>query len=413
MICHIGTVNHSCLGWRQRLARGSVGVVIIYFLRNDITRHIVALSIQSSRSIIFQSESRTLPVVSLLGSLHLPVLRLSHLPCHTAAIVRAVPVVPIGRTVHVESEHVACIVTNIVRRTEHVINIIHHLVPHILDRRSPSLKLMISRPVAVAAMNGGVILQHVGSCRIESAIHIARIHIHIRFPHKVLLFVISQQLPVPPRDDIVQVESRALIVHLHAISRNLPVLTPREVTVVGIKVRLHIEQLQLAVRARRDGKRNLHLLAIGSSSPRISRHLLVIHIHLTLDVPIVGRRLHIPIIIHPIVRIAVIHNALTPMNEIARSLTVVKFTFCFTILIISIGSCSLMGGTYSLIVWGKDDIIVGNQPTLTVFILCIHIATTHKVFLHVDQVKFHDTCNITIIFLSGCTVLRGQFEEHT
>ena len=47
------------------------------------------------------------------------------------------------------------------------------------------------------------------------------------------------------------------------------------------------------------------------------------------------------------------------------------------------------------------------------FVLGIDETTTHKVFLHIDQIQLDDTCHIAIVLMLFRTVLCGQLQEHT
>ena len=167
-------------------------------------------------------------------------------------------------------------------------------------------------------MNGGIILQNKGSGSIRSTVDNTRVHIDTRLLDEVLLFVLCQLVPIPPRDDIVQLIGHTLIVHLHTIRTHPCGLLI--ITIVGIQAGLYVEQFQLTVRACRDGQRNLHLLRVGCSRTSVSRYHLVVDINLTLDIPIVSRRLHITVVIDAVVGIAVVHNTLRLMDEVTRGL---------------------------------------------------------------------------------------------
>ena len=157
--------------------------------------------------------------------------------------------------------------------------------------------------------------QDVGTGLVGCAVDRTTIHIDVGILHEVFLFVGGQLVPVPPGDDIVQIIGLRLVVHQHAVFTDLS--TVFLVGPIGIEVGLYVEQLEFAFRGRRDGERQIHVLRVGRGGARIGRHLTVVDIHLTLDIPVVGGRLFVAVIIDTVMGIAVIDDALLLMDEVA------------------------------------------------------------------------------------------------
>ena len=137
------------------------------------------------------------------------------------------------------------------------------------------------------SMNRLIVLQDVGSCSIRSAINGTRIYIHAGLLNEVLLLVLRQLMPIPPRDNIVEQIGGTLVIDLHTVGTNLVVSCL--VSIIGIEAGLYVEQLQLTIRACRDGQWYLYLLRISCSRTSVCRYNLVVDIHLTLDIPVMSR----------------------------------------------------------------------------------------------------------------------------
>ena len=153
--------------------------------------------------------------------------------------------------------------------------------------------------------------------------------VHIGLGDEVLTVAGRQLLPIPPRDDIIQLVTVALVVHPDLVDRLAVGIVDRADLhriiairhLIGIEVRLHIEQLQLTVRGCRDGERQVYLLRVGRSRTRIGRHLLVVDIDLTLHVPVVGLGIVRRTDDIGIVRgIAIVDNALRRMDKVTGGL---------------------------------------------------------------------------------------------
>ena len=134
-------------------------------------------------------------------------------------------------------------------------------------------------------------------------------------------------MPVPPGDHFVQAIAVVVVVHpdlvdelaLFVIDAAYPDFITKSVgNVVCIEIGLHVEQLQLAVRCRSDGQRQMNFLLVGCCRAGIGRNLLVVDIHLTLHIPIVrigivGRSDDVGVV----GGVAVIDDALRGVNEVA------------------------------------------------------------------------------------------------
>ena len=215
-------------------------------------------------------------------------------------------------------------------------------------------------------------------------------------------------MPIPPSDDVVELVGHTLVIDLHTVCANLLCLF--KITIVSIEARLYVEQLQLTIRTGRDGQRNLHLLRVCGSRTGICRYYLVVDIYLTLDIPVVSRRLHITIVIDTVVGVAVIDDALRLMDEVARGLIVMKICISLRIDIFLIRKCFI---TRLLVIFRKE-FDVGNCHTgRTVLVAGIDIATTLDILLHIDKVEFNDTRDITIILFLWCAQLSSQLQIHT
>ena len=205
-------------------------------------------------------------------------------------------------------------------------------------------------------------------------------------------------MPIPPRDHIVQVIGHTFVVHLHTISIDLRGTVV--IRIVSIEIRLYVEQLQLTIRTCRDGKRNLHLLRVSRSRTCISRHHLVVDINLAFDVPIVCRRLHIAVVIDTIVGVAVVNDTFRLVDEVARGLVIEQF--CGTISKDFLRQSSI---TILHIIRRQQCVDMRDLTAPTMFITGIDITTTLYILLHINQIKFNDTCDITINLIGRCTLL--------
>ena len=142
---------------------------------------------------------------------------------------------------------------------EQVSQIGYCLSPYIEDGMTVCLEGVPSSSL----MEGLIILQNVGSCIIRSTVDSTIVHIDTCLLDEVLLFVLCQLVPIPPRNDIIELVCCTLVVNLNTIGANLLCLFV--IAIVSIAVRLDIQQLQLTIRAGCDGQRNLHLLRVGGS----------------------------------------------------------------------------------------------------------------------------------------------------
>ena len=168
------------------------------------------------------------------------------------------------------------------------------------------------------------LIHDIGALLVFDAVNGTGDTVHIGLGDEVLTVVRRQLLPIPPRDDIIQFVAVTLVVHPDLVNRFAVLVGGTDLHgltillgIVGIKVRLHIEQLQLTVRGCRDGERQVYLLRVGRSRTRIGRHLLVVDIDLTLHVPVVGLGIVRRTDDIGIVRgIAIVDNALRRMDEV-------------------------------------------------------------------------------------------------
>ena len=193
--------------------------------------------------------------------------------------------------------------TDIVRRAEYIgqANIIAIIVLEHFSTGIPNLmRLIISIFISLESIEIRII-HHVGSCSIRNTVHLTSNTVDVSVRNKVLTVSCRHLVPVPPADDIVQLVGVTLVVHRHLIYRLAVGIVPRtnlhrSITIVGtrhlvgIEVRLHIQQLQLSVRCGSNGQWQMHLLRIGISRTSVGRHLLLVDIHITLHIPVVGLR---------------------------------------------------------------------------------------------------------------------------
>ena len=221
------------------------------------------------------------------------------------------PVVPVGRTVHIEGKHVAGVVTHVVGRVEYLVEVDFLSLCHIpeLGMRGLQRGAVIGQHHLSGGVRGIVVLVELVGC-----------HAHHGLGHEVALLGIGQTCVLPIVDDIVQVVGLCTVVHLYAIfADGISAAIP-----IGIEVGLHIEQHQLAMRAGGDGERDLHLLLIGRGTAGIGRHYLVVDVDGTLDKPVVSVRVHVGAGgVLGIVGIAVVDDGLARVvDEVTRGLYV-------------------------------------------------------------------------------------------
>ena len=258
-------------------------------------------------------------------------------------------------------------------------------------------------------MDRRIVLQYIFTNVIESATNRTWFDIDTSFLDKVVLFVLCQLMPIPPSDDIVQFIGHTLIVNLHTIDTHLA--GSSLVAIVGIEAWLYVEQLQLAIRACRDGQRNLHLLRVGCRRTCVCGYHLIVDVYLTLNEPVVGRRCNINtliVIINAVVGITVIDDTLRLMDEVTRGLVGEKFYLAISINFLSQRPIAIFH-----VIRRKQCIFITNYRPLSMFITGIDITTTFDVFLHIDKVELDHTGDVTIDFLRRCAVLGSQFQIHT
>ena len=170
--------------------------------------------------------------------------------------------------------------------------------------------------------------------------------------------------------------------------------------------------MQLTLRGSGDGKRYLHILGVGGGRSGVGRHLLIVDIDRTLDVPIVGWRLLV-VVVDTVVGIAVVDNTFRAVDEVARGLQRGYQGRCIAIALVSaslIAAC----GCILLVISRQNDVGLGGIIAgCAMLVLGIDIATTLDVLFHIDEGQLHDTGDVTIVFLLGCTLLGGQLQEHT
>ena len=106
--------------------------------------------------------------------------------------------------------------------------------------------------------------------------------------------------------------------------------------------------------------------------------------------------------------IAVINNGLRAVDEVARGLPLFLG-------VIGSGVLERLVGNSTRIQGGQNGVSLTRTTALAMLILGIDITTTHT-RLHIDEVEFYDTCDITPVFfvksLTG-TLLRGQLQIDT
>ena len=119
--------------------------------------------------------------------------------------------------------------------------------------------------------------------------------VHIGLGDEILTVGSRHLVPIPPRDDIVQSVAVALVVHRYLVDRFALSIIRADlhpsaiiVSIVGIKVGLHVKQLQFTVRGCCDGQRQVYLLRVSIGRTRIGRHFLFINVNFTLHIPVVG-----------------------------------------------------------------------------------------------------------------------------
>ena len=206
---------------------------IIVSLRNDVTYLIVFLTIQTS---LRRRIGRTILVVCTTG--------LVLATCRTR--LRCIPRIPLVRVVDIVGQDIARFVADIVRRTEDIVEIDILVSRDMVNVRSISFQSFV--------FTG----QQYGTGLIGLVTYLTVGNGYVGLWNKQFLLSSGELTPIPVVDDIV--ETVRYIVQLYLV-----VLTERYILrfIVGIKVRLHIQQRHLTMRGRRDGQRDANRLAEG------------------------------------------------------------------------------------------------------------------------------------------------------
>ena len=245
-----------------------------------------------------------------------------------------VPVVPVGRGVHVEREHIARLVACVVGAVEHLVYC-QRLAVDIGDGVALSDERLVGRRCAV-------VLEHVLSGGILSAVDGAGFGVDPCVPDEELLLDVGQHAVVPVAYHVVQVVGLGLVVHLHALGSHLG--RARVVGIVGVEVGLHVHQCQLAVASGGDGERYLDFARVGGGRTCVGRDHLVVDIHVALDEPVVGRRLHVAVVVDSVVGIAVVDDALlAAVDEVARGLDVLQSGGTVLVALVGHGGAVVLG----------------------------------------------------------------------
>ena len=254
-----------------------------------------------------------------------------------------VVVIPHHGVVHVVGEHIARIVTQIVRGSEDIVEgCIDRIVVIILDVHRISVFIngsplnsrhshgIITRVNHLhVALRSGLQLsvfrrQHHVACRVIVAANLTAVDHHVSLFHEAGLLGIAHQAVVPVTDGVVQLVSGVVDDDgLVGISRLVAQLVA-VLVVVGIVVGLHLAQRHATVGGGGDGERHLHLLSVGIGRAGEGRDILVVDVDGASDEPVVGRRLRVTVLIDTTVRIAVVYNLLGVVDEVTRCLDLVQ-----------------------------------------------------------------------------------------
>ena len=290
-------------------------VVLLRRAKDNLALLDVLLGIDAARR---RSEGGTGEVVGLFGRgglLWIVVVLSVELVGLCGSGLLGVVLIPLHGVVHLVGEQIAGLAAQVVRHAEEVVEVA-------VGMRLAAFLVGDGGSVAGAAQRCVLALRQHFALGVGLAAHRAVVDDDVGLLDELGLVAFAHQVVVPIADGIVQAVGVAVdddvvvggtggvgVAHLVAV-----------LVVVGIDVGLHLAQRHLAVRCRRDGERYLHLLGIGVGRAGVGRDVLVIDVDLAADVPIVGRRGYILVLVHIAVGIAVIHNLLGVVHEVAGSL---------------------------------------------------------------------------------------------
>ena len=209
-----------------------------------------------------------------------------------AARLGRVPLVPVGRCVHLEADDIARVMAQVVRQAEHIVGCHVHVALGVVDVGHALHAVDLLRrqrgPECLIVCGQHHLALGVAAIRATGSGIGAGCHGDHRLLDEEFALGGIQLAPVPIGDDIVQPVGDAARVHLDTVLANLGRLVL--VGIVGIEVGLHVDQLQLSVRACSDGQRDVPLAGVGRRRTGIGRQHLVVDVDAALDVPVVGLR---------------------------------------------------------------------------------------------------------------------------
>ena len=109
--------------------------------------------------------------------------------------------------------------TDIVRRAEQLGETFtsYHITLCVDDIIRMSCQEFLKICLLSCRMNRWVILQYNSTSGIVIIAYRTRVHIDVGILDEVLLLIVRQLMPVPPCDDIVQMEGHTLIIHRYTI----------------------------------------------------------------------------------------------------------------------------------------------------------------------------------------------------